>query len=350
MKINSSPFAHNRSATSSIMKQVIIAMFPAYGAMVFAFGMGVVIQTLLGILWAWILEIIVAKLRGRPWLDYCQDYSGMVTAMILALSIPFYAPWWVVIIGVSVAILIAKHPYGGLGQNLFNPAMVGYAVLLTSFPAIMSSWAIPQTLIGHPIMFEEAWNIIWYGHGSEQIFHGTSNLDGLTQATPLDSWRTGLKKGLTNVHDLENSPLFKPIFPWGIYQPQGWTQVNLAFLIGGLYLLARKIISWQIPLAVLTSFGIASGISAFYSTSAPDVLWQFSSGAIMFGAFFIVTEPVTAPMTGKGQVIFGILVGLMIYLIRYYSAYHDGVAFAVLIGNMLVPLIDYFSRPRVFGR
>ncbi|WP_423738289.1 electron transport complex subunit RsxD [Caviibacterium pharyngocola] len=332
------------------MLWVIIAMIPAIIAQIYYFGFGVLIQAALAVGLALTLEFIVTLLRHKPKLFYIADFSVILTALILAVAIPPYAPYWVILIGTFCAVIFAKHVYGGLGQNLFNPAMVGYVILLISFPLQMTTWLPPVQLLNEPPTFADAYALIFTGFSTDgfSLHQLTAAIDGITQATPLDAVKTGIKSGAA-LSDIAHSPIFGSLLPFGaIAEGQGWAQVNAFFLLGGLFLIWKKIIHWQIPvafLAVIFLFGFVQNLLAF----APNPLWHWFSGATMFGAFFIATDPVTASITPKGKLIFGALVGILVCLIRFYGGYPDGVAFAVLLGNICVPLIDYYTRPRVSG-
>lgn len=343
-KMISSPHTHSNKLTSRIMLWVIVAMIPALITQFYYFGYGVLVQSTIAVGLAIVLEMVVAKLRNKSLGFYVADLSGVLTALILAMSIPPYAPYWIIVIGILTALLLAKHSYGGLGQNLFNPAMVAYALLLVSFPLQMSSWLPPLDLINEPPTLADSVSLILKGITGDgfSVHQLLNSIDGVSQATPLDSVKTGLKNStLPNI-------LSSPIFYGNL--ASGWWQVNVAFLAGGMVLVLKRIIHWQIPVAMLVSFSLLSGITMLIQPdSSLGVASQLLSGAMMFGAFFIATDPVSASITPKGKLIFGALIGLLVYLIRYYGNYPDGVAFAVLLANITVPLIDYYTRPRVYG-
>ncbi|ABR75090.1 electron transport complex subunit D [Actinobacillus succinogenes] len=346
-KLTSSPHIHSGKLTARIMLWVIFGMLPALAVQVYYFGFGVLIQICLAVALALILEFAVTKLRKKPSLFYISDFSVILTALILAMAIPPYAPYWVILIGTFCAVILGKHVYGGLGQNLFNPAMVGYVVLLISFPVQMTGWMPPISLLHEPPTFGDSLGLIFSGVTGDgfSLSQLVSSIDGLSSATPLDSAKTWLKSG-GSATDLLNQPIFLP----GLEAGLGWLQVNLAFFIGGLFLIWKKAIHWQTPVAILLSLGIFCGLfDLFGNAQAVGFFAQLFSGAMMFGAFFIATDPVTAPVTPKGKWVFGILIGLLICLIRQFGNYPDGVAFAVLLANICVPLIDQYTRPRVAG-
>ncbi|MCK3654404.1 electron transport complex subunit RsxD [Pasteurellaceae bacterium Macca] len=340
----SSPHTHSSNLTANFMLWVIATMLPALGVLGFFFGYGVFVQIAIALPLAVVIELLVAKLRGKPWLFYLSDLSGGLTALILAMAIPPYAPYWVIVIGVLVALLLAKHVYGGLGQNVFNPAMIGYALLLISFPVQMTAWLPPIELLNEPPTFGDSLSLIFTGLTSDgfSVHQLLNTIDGIAQATPLDSAKTNIaKEGLTGILA---SPIFIGQFA------KGWCEVNLAFLLGGLVLMYKRIIHWQIPVMMLVTFALLSGITElFWAEKHLGVLSQLFSGAMMFGAFFIATDPVSASITPRGKLIFGAMVGTFVYLIRYYGNYPDGVAFGVLLSNIAVPLIDHYTQPRLYG-
>lgn len=349
-KMVSSPHTHSGKLTARIMLWVILAMMPALGAQIYYFGMGVTIQIALAVTTALLAEFIAMKLRGKKPMAYLADFSVVLTALILAMAIPPYAPYWVIIIGTLCAVLLGKHVYGGLGQNPFNPAMIGYVILLISFPLQMTTWMPPIELLQEPPTFADSLSLVLSGLTTDgftlsQLAH---SIDGITQATPLDSAKIfyATHSSLNDFYELVKMPIFMQN---GTDFAQGWWQVNAAFFIGGVFLILKRTIHWQIPVAMLTTFFCLATVTAFAGGTHLSAVSQLFSGAMMFGAFFIATDPVTASITPKGKIVFGALVGLLVYLIRYHGNYPDGVAFAILLSNICVPLIDHYTRPRVAG-
>ncbi|UKH21321.1 electron transport complex subunit RsxD [Actinobacillus pleuropneumoniae] len=343
-KMVSSPHTHSSNLTAKFMLWVMVAMLPALGMQAYFFGYGVFIQVFIALLLAVAIEIAIAKLRRKPTAFYVADLSGVLTALILAMSIPPYAPYWIIVIGIIVALLLAKHSYGGLGQNLFNPAMVAYALLLVSFPVQMTGWLVPIDLLNEPPTFSDAISLVFSGVTSDgfSVHQLLGSVDGIAQATPLDSAKTSMQK--LGVEGVLQSPVFSGLFA------NGWWQINLAFLAGGLLLIYKRIIHWQIPAAMLGMFALLSGLTDLLLPHTHlNFVSQLFSGAMMFGAFFIATDPVTASITPRGKLIFGGLIGLFVYLIRYYGNYPDAVAFSVLLANICVPLIDHYTQPRLYG-
>lgn len=328
----------DNSRLSKLMREVIIALLPGTLLMTWFFGWGVISNLLLAIVFALLLEGIMLKLRKRPLMPFLTDYSAVITAWLLALSIPAYAPWWLVFIGIFFAIVIAKQLYGGLGYNPFNPAMVGFVVLLISFPADMVNWFKP---ISHSM------SSISLADTLQQVFSGTApshNWDGMTMATPLDTLKIGLGLDKT-LAEIKQDAVF------GLFAGAGWEWINLGYLAGGLWLMYRKVISWHIPVTLLTTITLISTSFWLYdSTAYSSPLFHLLAGGTMLGAFFIATDPVSASTTPLGKIIYAASIAFFIYLIRVWgSGYPDGVAFAVLIMNMAVPLIDYYTRPKVLG-
>ncbi|EGU46627.1 electron transport complex protein RnfD [Vibrio orientalis CIP 102891 = ATCC 33934] len=343
--IASSPHAHSRRSTPDLMKWVALCALPGLAAQTYFFGWGTIIQLLLAIVIGLSLEALVMLARKRPPMSALRDNSALVTAWLLAIAIPPLSPWWVITIGLIFAIVIAKHLYGGIGQNLFNPAMVAYVVLLISFPVQMTSWISPQELQATPVSSGDALSLIFTGFNLEglSLQQIRTGIDGITMATPLDAFKTALTAGNT-----ASEALTQPQF--GGLAGIGWEWVNLAYLVGGLLLIKLRVINWHIPVSFLVSLTLISGLFMLLSpgtTASPTI--HLLSGATMLGAFFIATDPVSASTTVKGRLIFGAFIGAMVFIIRSWGGFPDGVAFAVLLGNMCVPLIDYYTKPRTYG-
>ncbi len=341
--IASAPHQGGPLKTAQLMRWVILATLPGLLAQLWLFGVGVLFQLLLAITTAYLAEAAVLKLRRRS-LAPLKDNSALLSAVLLGLAIPPIAPWWVIVIATLAAIVIAKQLYGGLGFNLFNPAMVGYVVVLVAFPLQMTSWLPPAALSATAADAGTLLKLITEQADSpalaEQLRLG---IDGFTLATPLDTFKTELTTGHT-ANEIRQLPVFNAIA--GV----GWIWVNLGFLLGGLWLLFKRVISWHIPVAMLGSLLLVSFIGYALSpdrTATP--LLHLFSGASMLGAFFIATDPVSASTTVRGRLIYGALIGLMVYLIRTFGGYPDGVAFSVLLANLTVPLLDRYTQPRTYG-
>lgn len=345
-RIASSPYTHNRRSTGNIMLLVILAAVPGFAAQWFFFGYGTPVQVLLAVLTALLAEAAILRFRKTAVVPVLADNSALLTAILIGISLPSLAPWWLVVIGTLFAIIIAKQLYGGLGQNPFNPAMVGYVVLLISFPVQMTSWLPPDALqVVKPGLLDSL-HIIFTGHtlAGETIQQLQIGADGVSQATPLDTFKTGLRAGHS-----AGQLLAQPIYS-GVLAGLGWQWINVGYLAGGLFLLWKNAIRWHIPAAMLLALAFCATVGWLISPESLNTpLIHLFSGATMLGAFFIATDPVTASTTNRGRLIYGALTGLLIWLIRSFGGYPDGVAFAVLLANICVPLIDYYTQPRVYG-
>ncbi|CCQ09575.1 Electron transport complex protein RnfD [Pseudoalteromonas luteoviolacea B = ATCC 29581] len=341
----SSPHNHSHKTVSRVMLTVIAACIPGLIAQVVFFGFGVIVQLTLALITVTAAEAAMLKMRNKPVLPVLKDGSAWLTGVLLALSIPPLAPWWIIVIGCAFAIILVKQLYGGLGYNLFNPAMAGYVLLLISFPVQMTAWSPVVSISANDMNLLETICLVLF----EQTSSGLSlesarvTIDGITMATPLDSIKQAVAQGLT-VNEAMQSPVF------GEHSGLGWAWINGAFLLGGLVLLQQRIINWHIPVALLSVLGLASAIGYVFAPGqeAGTIIHLFS-GATMLGAFFIATDPVSASTTNRGRLIFGASIGLLTYLIRAHGGYPDAMAFSVLIMNMAVPLIDHYTQPRVYG-
>ena len=328
-----SPHAHGPLSTTRVMQTVLLATLPGVAALVWFFGPGVLVNIAVTSLFAIAFEAAALKLRGRPVLRTLDDHSAVVTATLLAIALPPYSPWWLLAVGAAASILLAKQLYGGLGYNPFNPAMVGYVVLLISFPVQMSSWAAPRGLAPElPGLLDAL----------EACFKPAS-FDGATMATPLDLLRQNSDQPL--------AALYAATPQLGAWGGVGWQWVSVGFLAGGLWMLYRGIFTWHAPVAMLVA--LAAMAALFHNGGGPQSggspLFHLLSGATMFGAFFIVTDPVSSAVSTRGRLVYGALIGVLIYLIRTRGNYPDAVAFAVLIMNFAAPFIDYYTQPRSYG-
>lgn len=334
----SSPYIAEKSSVSIIMLKVLAALVPGIAVYVWLFGPAILVTLTLASVTALLLETIAVRLRGWPAKPFLMDGSALVTAWLLALSLPPIAPWWLIVVGTFFAIVVAKHLYGGLGNNLFNPAMVGYAVLIISFPVQMTQWPSPLSLAGAHLNLLDSAQYIFTG-----ILPDGLKLDAISSATPLDTLRTQLQLEHT-VREITRLPIF------GSMGGTGGEVVVLMYLLGGLYLWLARIITWHIPAAFIAGLWITGGL---FHISDPDRYispwFHLATGGAMLGAFFIATDPVSGATTPRGKLIFGAGIGTLTYLIRTLGGYPDGVAFAVLLMNITVPLIDAYTQPRVYG-
>ena len=334
-----SPFITKPDSVSQIMLKVLLALIPGIALYMWYFGPAILVSVTLASITALATEAAMLKLRGRPVAPFLKDNSALLTAWLLALSIPPLAPWWLVVVGTAFAIAIAKQLYGGLGSNPFNPAMVGYAVLIISFPSHMTHWLAPQGLVLAELSFPQQLDYIFSG-----ILPQGLTLDAVTMATPLDTLKTHLHLDESVPHIL-NMPIY------GQIGGHGSEMVAWGFAIGGVYLLASRIISWHIPAAFLGTLFVIAGL---FHLANPDhyaaPLFHWFSGAAMLGAFFILTDPVSSPTTNKGRLIYAAGAAFLTYMIRVFGGFPDGIAFATLLMNICVPVIVLYTQPKVFGK
>ena len=336
--IVSSPYGERPNRVDRLMLQVVLALIPGTAAMVWYFGWGVLINMVLASIFAIGAEAAVLKLRRRPIMPTLRDLSALVTALLLALAVPPTLPWWLTLMGILFAIIVAKQLFGGLGYNPFNPAMAGYVFLLISYPLAMTSWLPPSILADHSLGFMDSLRLILTGAPPEGL-----SWDAITMATPLDEMRTQLDQNRM-IEEIRTSPL------WGDFGGRGWEWIGNWFLLGGLFLLWRRVISWHIPVSMLLGLLVIAGLFwAIDPQAHPFPAFHMFSGGAILCAFFIATDPVTACTTRKGQLIFGALIGVLIFVIRTWGGYPDAVAFSVLLMNIAAPTIDHYTQPRVFG-
>jgi electron transport complex protein RnfD len=324
-----SPFLRQNTSVRRVMVTVLIAMLPAIAVQVWLFGIGVLLHIVIASVVALACEAGMLTLRRRPVARALGDGSALVTAWLIAVCLPPLLPWWMTGLGTAFALIIGKHLYGGLGQNPFNPAMLAYCLLIVSFPALMSQWPALQGS-------DAATQLQW-------VFGGERALDGITGATPLDALRTGLR-GDADVASVLQSPAF------GSIAGAGWEWVALAWAVGGLLLLALRIITWHIPVAFICTLALVSGVAwAIDPSQHASPAFHLLAGGSMLCAFFIATDPVSGATTPRGKLVFAAAIALIAWLIRTWGAYPDGIAFAVLLLNICVPLIDSKTQPPVFG-
>lgn len=322
------PEGNSSRSITLLMLHVLLALVPGTTALLFFFGWGVLFNLVSLVAWALLLEAAVLKLRNRRVLFHLRDLSAIVTAVLLALALPPTAPWWLGLIGIFFAIVVAKQLYGGLGFNPFNPAMVGYAVLLLAFPLPMTRWLLPQGATAALPGLGDAATLFVDG----ELLQG---IDAYVGATALDSFRQ--QQGAQLVSEFRQTSAVA-----GAWAGLGWEWINAGFLFGGGYLVFKRIISWHIPVSMLTALAVLALLfhDGGSSQSHGSPLWHLFGGATMLGAFFIATDPVTSATTPRGKLVYGALIGCVVYFIRAFGSYPDGVAFAVLIGNVAAPLID----------
>ena len=316
--VSPSPHLHTKTSTKSLMRDVVIALLPAVVVSVLFYGWSELLVLGVSVASCVLLEYIITKYLLKT---SCTigDWSAVITGVLLALNLPATTPWWVVFIGAVVAIGIAKMTFGGLGQNLFNPALVGRVFLLISFPTYMTDWTKPQGFITNSIV------------------------DAYSGATPL-----GIAKGFgpeaTEAMDYLNM-LFLNI------GGSAGELSAIALLLGFAYLLIRKVIKPYITLSIIATVAVFSGIFwAINPAEYTDPLFNILSGGLLLGAIFMATDYVTSPMSAWGGVVFGVGIGLITMLIRYFGAYPEGVSFAILIMNSVVPLLNKWFHTKKYGR
>ena len=329
------PHWHTGSTVSGAMSAVCLALLPGLLCYACWFGGGILVQCLLALLFALLTEFALLRLRGLEVRLYLGDNSAPVTALLFALCIPPLSPWWVSLAGMVFAIAIAKHLFGGIGHNIFNPAMAGYIFVLVCFPGQMYAWPLPGLFSAAPDTAGQLYSIFSLPGTQPDIVSG---------ATPLTELKNRLEM-MEMAPEIMTSPVF------GRLSGVGWEWCNALFLLGGLCLLWRGVIRWQIPVAVLLTVFIGSAALHWYDPSqyAPALFHSFA-GATILCAFFVATDPVSAAATRRGRIVYGVLIGALLCLLRNWGAWPDGAAVAVLTANVLVPLLDVSTRPRVFGR
>jgi len=336
--LNNSPFFRHATSVRCIMLKVLAALLPGLVAYVWFFGAAILVQLVLASVVALAVEAVMLVMRKKPLMLFLTDGSALVTAWLIVLTFPPIVPWWVTCAAVVFAIVIVKHLYGGLGQNPFNPAMAAFAAMIVAYPQLMSQWPAA----GHGVDFAGQISMIFGGLDIRHL-----GLDALTMATPLDSLRTGLhsaeiKTSVANI--LATHPTY------GMFGGKGWEWVAAGYLVGGIWLIQQRIISWHIPVAFLVTLTLIAGA---FQIASPDnyasPLFHLLSGGSMLGAFFIATDPIAGATTPRGKLIYGAGIAFFTYIIRAFGAYPDGVAFATLLLNICAPLIDMTTQPPVFG-
>ncbi|MBR5018307.1 MAG: RnfABCDGE type electron transport complex subunit D [Bacteroidales bacterium] len=320
--VSPSPHAHGRESTQSIMRDVLIALAPAMLVSILASGWSVFTLICVSVVACVLLEFLIQKYWLKVPVTVC-DLSAAVTGCLLALNLPPNAPWWIAVIGAIVAIGVAKMTFGGLGQNIFNPALVGRVFLLVSFPVIMTSWDDGGSMFGL--------------------------VDAFSGATPLGAVKEGLKNGMTLSQITADDLTFSQQFFFNAGGSAGELSA-VALILGFIYLLCRRVIKATIPVTILCTVFVVSGIFWLANPEKfTNPVFNLFSGGLLLGAIFMATDYVTSPMTTKGQIIFGIGIGLITVFVRYFGSYPEGVSFAILIMNCAVPLLNKYCKPRRFG-
>ena len=322
------------SSSTGMMRWTLLALTPGGLLVVWYFGAGIVFNIVVTSVVALATEALILRLRGKS-ITTLLDGSALLTGVLLGLALPPLLPFWMALVATVCALLFGKHLYGGLGHNLFNPAMVGFAILILSFPLAMSQWPPPSQASPAP-------SITFMTHLTKTIkakWHtqaARADYDGITRATPLDAWR--FQQALSS-RDFFADPAQDA-------NRQAWQYINLAFLLGGLGLLYLGVLPWQTPLSMLVVLGGLALVFHDDKASSLDALaLHLLSGATMLAAFFIITDPVTCPSLPTGLLCFGAGVAGITFIIRTMGAYPEGIAFGVLLMNASSPLIDYLLAP-----
>ncbi len=322
--VSGSPHVHSGESVKKIMWSVVIALLPAWAVSIFYFGLPVIVLTLVSVATCLLAEYLIQRfmLKGKPTIS---DGSAVITGMLLAFNVPASLPFWMLMIGAFVAIAIAKMPFGGLGKNPFNPALVGRVFMLISFPVQMTSWPKPTPI----------WNF---------------GADVVTGPTPLGILKEGVKNGQHVDALMGEMPSYVDMLLGQMGGSFGEVSA-IAILIGAIFLLIRKVITWEIPVSFILTAFLFSGI--FYlvdPTMYANPCFHLVSGGLMLGACFMATDMVTSPTSRWGMIVFGFGCGILTILIRLFGAYPEGVSFAILIMNALVPLINKGFKPRTYAK
>ncbi len=340
--IVSSPHIHAPASVPWVMRQVILATIPTALFGVYLFGWPAFNLLIISLVTAIVVEAGCLYVANKPIKPFLNDGSALLTGLLIALTLPPWAPWWIPVIGISFALIIGKHLYGGIGQNVFNPAMLARVMLLVAFPLEMTTWITPTPLFSsNALGFLDSLAITFGG--------ATQYFDAVSSASLLGHVKTEMTLNHTLSEILADHSHLPSFF--------GWTAGSLGetsgFLIlaGGIYLLYQRVITWQIPVSMLVTLAVIASIFNFVDPDYyANALFHILNAGTLFVAFFIATDPVTAPSSNLGRILFGVGVGSIEFLIRTWGSFPEGVGFAVLLMNAITPLIDHYIRPRIYGR
>lgn len=319
LTVSPSPHVHSSDSTQKIMYRVVYAMLPVLVWSVFVFGLDALRVTLIAVTACLAFEYIIQKylIKIKPTVT---DGSALITGLLMAFNVPSNIPWWIIVIGSLAAIGIGKLSFGGLGSNIFNPALVGRVFLLISFPVQMTSWPVNRL----------------------------SGIDAVTSATPLGLIKEGISNG-TPISQIQGLPNMTDMLLGTDGGSLGEISAML-LILGGIYMLWKKVITWHIPISIVVTVALIAGI---FWLIDPEIyinpIYHILTGGLMLGAIFMATDMVTSPMTPKGQIIFGVGIGLITISIRMFGAYPEGISFAILIMNAFTPLINNYVKPKRFG-
>lgn len=332
----------NDSHITGIMRQVLLALAPATAFGIFLFGWPALFLFAVTVASAVFFEALCLSLKGAPVKPAVADSSAILTGWLLAMTLPPWAPWWIGVVGSGIAIILGKQVYGGLGQNLFNPAMLARVAILISFPVELTTWPnVAPLFTTHAPGLIAGWNITFSGIGG--------NIDAVTGATTLGFVKTEFTQNRALPDILQDYSALQDFI--------GWTRGSLGetsallLALGGLWLMFKRVISWHIPFALMASVALLAAVMHTIDPAHYLSPWvHLNSGALMCAAFFIATDYVTSPNTPTGKLLFGAGCGILIFIIRTWGAYPEGAGFAVLLMNAATPLIDHYIRPRIYGR
>lgn len=316
-----SPHIHSAQSTQSLMRDVLVALIPALAVSTMVYGLDVLKVTAIAVVSCLLIEYLIQKflLGVKPTLS---NLSAVVTGVLLAFNLPSNIPWWIIVVGAVVAIGVGKMTFGGLGRNPFNPALVGRVFLLIAYPVQMTSFPQP-TMNGY--------------------------VDALSGATPLAAVKAAAASGEISLANIDLLNMFS-----GAMAGSMGEIAAMALLVGGAYMLWRKVITWHIPVAVLGTMAVFAFVVALCQGGDTALLYELPAfhllaGGALLGAIFMATDYVTSPMTAKGMIIYGIGIGLLTMIIRLWGAYPEGMSFAILLMNSVTPLIDKYIKPKRFG-
>ncbi len=318
--VSPSPHIHSEETTRKIMYRVVYAMIPALLWSVFVFGLDALWITLIAVAACLAFEYVIQKylLKVSPSIN---DGSALITGILLAFNVPANLPWWIMIIGALIAVGVGKLSFGGIGSNVFNPALVGRVFMLISFPVHMTSWPVASD----------------------------DGIDALTTATPLGIIKQGLTAG-TPVSELTSELPSSVGMLLGNMSGSLGEVSALLLILGGLYMLYKKVITWHIPVSIIATVAAVAAIFWIIDPqSYVSPIYHVLTGGLMLGAIFMATDMVTSPMTTRGQLIFGAGIGIITISIRLFGAYPEGISFAILIMNAFTPLINNYVKPKRFG-
>ncbi len=329
--VSPSPHIHSGDSIEKNMYRVVLALIPALIASVIFFGWNALFLSLISIASCVAFEFLIGRfMMGQDGMSI-TDGSAIITGLLLGLNLPSELPWWIVVIGALVAIGIGKMAFGGIGANIFNPAILGRVFLLVSFPQQMTTWPRVKEVI------EGAHNAVT-----------TASMDAVSSATPLATIK-GISSGNPEF-PMQSLGSLRDLFLGQVGGSLGEVSA-VALILGGIYLLIRKVITWEIPVSILVTVFVFAGVMHLVNpTLYVSPMYHLLSGGLLIGAIFMATDYSTSPMTRSGQILYGVCIGLLTMLIRLFGSYPEGMSFAILVMNAFTPMINRFSRPHLFGQ